>query len=627
MKAAPHAVPAGDDVNLALKDIRHNLGRFLLTCLGLSLLLGIVLAMVGIYRGLIVESLGLVRAAGGQVWVVEGGTRGPFAEASRLPGDTRIAIASQWGVAAAGGISYQNVEAQHRGRTKRLLVVGAQIARPGEARSVVEGRPIMRSRYEAVADRGAGLALGEQIRLGRDTFTVVGLTSNLVASGGDPVLFITLRDAQKLQFDLTPAAARRESVRSSGTAGTTDTVNAVLVRLLPGVDAKSFAQNIARWKHLAALTQEDQETVLARSVIDRARRQIGLFTTLLLIVSTVIIGLIIYTMTIDKKKAIATLKLIGAPDRRIVGLIVEQALAMGIISFAGRRCFDKCRSGLFPASGGSGACGRGDVVRGGACRLPDCKCTGRAHGAQDRSCFSTRGVTMAEPAVVEVRRISKHFGEGAARVDALRDVSLSVFPGTVIGLRGPSGSGKSTLLNVIGCILEPNSGVMRLNGELVYDGRWLRADLRGLRLEKIGFIFQPHNLLPFLNAWENIAVARILAGAGPAQAKDRALELLTYLGIERRQDAMPGELSGGEAQRVAIARALANDPRIILADEPTAALDSPRAGAVMDLLRKVAAERRAAVIVVTHDEKIFDRFDHIYSLRDGALEAPIARGI
>ena len=216
MKAVRRAVTAGREVNLALKDISHNLGRFLLTCLGLSLLLGIVLAMVGIYRGLIEESLGLVRAAGGQVWVVEGGTRGPFAEASRIPGDTRISIAAQWGVAAAGGVSYQNVEAQHRGQTKRLLVVGAQIARPGEARLVDEGRPIIRSRYEAVADRGAGLALGEQIKLGRDTFTVVGLTSNLVASGGDPVIFITLRDAQKLQFDLTPAAARREAVRSSG---------------------------------------------------------------------------------------------------------------------------------------------------------------------------------------------------------------------------------------------------------------------------------------------------------------------------------------------------------------------------------------------------------------------------
>jgi len=229
---------------------------------------------------------------------------------------------------------------------------------------------------------------------------------------------------------------------------------------------------------------------------------------------------------------------------------------------------------------------------------------------------------MAEQPVVELEAISKHFGEGSARVDALREVSFDVFPGTVIGLRGPSGSGKSTVLNIIGCILEPNSGRMRLNGELVYDGRWLRTDLRSLRLEKIGFIFQSHNLLPFLNAWENVAVARILAGASPQQAKDRALELLTYLGVERRQDAMPGELSGGEAQRVAIARALANDPRIILADEPTAALDSQRAGAVMDLLRKVATERRTAVIVVTHDEKIFNRFDQIHSLRDGAIQLP-----
>lgn len=335
-------------MNLALRDIRHNLGRFVLTCLGLSLLLGIVLAMVGIYRGLIVESLGLVRAPGAQVWVVEGDTRGPFAEPSRLPGDTRSVIAAQWGVAAAGGVSYQNVEAQHRGRSMRLLVVGAQIARPGEAPPVVEGRPILRSRYEAVADRAAGLALGEQIKLGRETFTVVGLTANLVASGGDPVIFISLRDAQKLQFDLTPAAARRELARTSGAAGATDTVNAVLVKLLPGVDPKRFARDVARWKHLAALTQEDQETVLARSVIDRARRQIGLFTTLLLTVSTVIIGLIIYTMTVDKKKAIATLKLIGAPDRRIVGLIVQQALAMGVSSFLIGAVLINAGQGFFP---------------------------------------------------------------------------------------------------------------------------------------------------------------------------------------------------------------------------------------------------------------------------------------
>src|SRR6476659_8453209 len=160
---------------------------------------------------------------------------------------------------------------------------------------------------------------------------------------------------------------------------------------------------------------------------------------------------------------------------------------------------------------------------------------------------------MADHPVVEIRGISKHFGEGQTRVDALRDVSLDVFPGTVIGLRGPSGSGKSTLLNVIGCIVEPSSGSMQLNGELVYDGKWLRSDLRALRLEKIGFIFQAHNLLPFLNAWENVAVAQVLAGASLARARSRADELLHYRGVERRSEAMPAQLSGGEAQRVAIA--------------------------------------------------------------------------
>lgn len=342
-------------MNLALKDIRHNLGRFLLTCVGLSLLLGIVLAMVGIYRGLVLESLGLARAAGAQVWVVEGGTRGPFAESSRLPGDSREIVAAQWGVKEAGAVAYQNVEAQHRGATKRLLVVGAEIGRLGEANGLVEGRPILRSRYEAIADRRTGLALGEQITLGRDSFAIVGLTENVVASGGDPVVFITLRDAQKLQFDLTPAAARREAARnptapaaSSEAANTVNTVNAVLVRLLPGVDAKEFARSIERWKQLAALTQEEQENVLARSVIERARRQIGLFTSLLLVVSTVIIGLIIYTMTVDKKKSIATLKLIGAPDRTIAGLIVQQAIAMGVISFAVGAALINAAHGQFP---------------------------------------------------------------------------------------------------------------------------------------------------------------------------------------------------------------------------------------------------------------------------------------
>jgi putative ABC transport system ATP-binding protein len=221
--------------------------------------------------------------------------------------------------------------------------------------------------------------------------------------------------------------------------------------------------------------------------------------------------------------------------------------------------------------------------------------------------------------LVELRHISKHFGEGETRVDALRDITLTVSSGEVVGLLGPSGSGKSTLLNVIGAIVDPNEGWMRLDGEVVYDGRWLRRDLRRMRLEKIGFIFQFHNLLPFLDATDNVALVFHLAGVPRDEAIQRSVDLLEYLQVGHRKHAMPSQLSGGEAQRVAIARALANNPRIILADEPTAALDSVRAGIVMDLLRKLAREQDAAIIAVTHDEKIYDRLDRIYKLRDGQL--------
>ena len=226
----------------------------------------------------------------------------------------------------------------------------------------------------------------------------------------------------------------------------------------------------------------------------------------------------------------------------------------------------------------------------------------------------------SKQAVVRVEHLSKHFGQGTARVDALRDIDMDVYPGQVVGLMGPSGSGKTTLLHCIACILQPSSGRITLDGEVVYDGRWLKTDLRRLRLDKIGFIFQYPNLLPFLDGSDNVAVAMHLAGIGAAAARARAIELLDYLEVGHRKHAMPAQLSGGEAQRVAIARALANRPRIILADEPTAPLDSARVRIVMDLLRRIAVDQKAAIIVVTHDEMILDRFDHIFHLRDGRLE-------
>lgn len=320
-------------MNLAYRDIRHGLSRFLLTCIGLGLLLGVVLAMIGIYRGLIVDALTIARAPAVDLWIVEANTRGPFAEASRIPGDVREAIARIAGVQAAGSITYQTVETDHMDTKLRLYVIGYEPTRPGGPPEIADGRGIARSHYEMVADRSTGLVVGDRIGLGRNRFTVVGLTQYQVNSGGDPAVYITLPDAQKLQFDLAPPAARVELARGAG-GSNQDSVNAVVARLQPNASPDAVAATVQRWKHLTAITQEAQEMILSRSLVDRARRQIGLFTSLLLAVSAVIIALIIYTMTMEKLKQIATLKLIGAPDRTIVGMIVQQALALGMIGFA-----------------------------------------------------------------------------------------------------------------------------------------------------------------------------------------------------------------------------------------------------------------------------------------------------
>jgi putative ABC transport system permease protein len=319
-------------MNLALRDIRHKFGRFLLTCLGLALLLAVVLSMIGIYRGLVDDALSLIRAPAAELWVIEAGTRGPFAEASRMPGDTREMVARVPGVAAAGSLTYQTVETTLHGRTLRLQAVGYEPGRPGGPAAIAAGRAIALRHGEAVVDRRAGIALGDRLHLGRDDYAVVGLTENHVSSGGDPVMFLSLRDAQELQFLPKPSTYRRDQARGAPPPAI-DTINAVVATLVPGTPPEAVAREIGRWKHLGTATQAQQESILIQSVVEKARRQIGLFTAILLAVSAVVIALIVYTMTMDKVREIATLKLIGAPDRTIVGLILQQAVAMGTIGF------------------------------------------------------------------------------------------------------------------------------------------------------------------------------------------------------------------------------------------------------------------------------------------------------
>jgi putative ABC transport system permease protein len=315
-------------MNLAIKDIRHGLFRFVLTCFGLGLLMTVVLAMIGIYNGLVADALAVVKAPAADIWVVEAGTQGPFAEASSIPADTRDAVARMPGVAEAGAITYQTIEAAHAGQTLRLYVIGFEPGRPGGPQRIAEGRGLGTSHFELLADRKTGLVLGDTIRLGRDRFSVVGLVEDAMNSGGDPAVYVTLADALSLQTALDPAAARVQVAR--GDQGIRPaTVAAVIARLEPGADVALLTATVRQWKHLAALSQAEQEDLLLASVVDRARRQIGLFLGILLSVSAVVIALIIYTMTMEKLKQIATLKLIGAPDRTIVALIVQQAMILG----------------------------------------------------------------------------------------------------------------------------------------------------------------------------------------------------------------------------------------------------------------------------------------------------------
>ena len=320
-------------MNLAYRDVRHNLFRFLLTCVGLSLLMAVVLAMMGIYNGLVSDALNIVKAPQAELWIVEAGTKGPFAEASKIPGDTRDAVARLHGVSEAGSINYQTVEAEFAGHTLRLYVIGYERGRPGRPQTVAEGRGIQQSHFEMVADRSTGLTPGDTIRLGRNRFKVVGLVEQTTNSGGDPAIFITLGDAQTLQSQLAPPAARVQIARGASVENGS-TVAAVIARLDANADPDAVARTVRQWKHLAAMTQAEQEQLLIQSVVDRARRQIGLFLGILLTVSAVVIALIIYTMTMEKLRQIATLKLIGAPDRTIVGLIVQQSVALGAVGWS-----------------------------------------------------------------------------------------------------------------------------------------------------------------------------------------------------------------------------------------------------------------------------------------------------
>lgn len=347
-------------MNLAIRDIRHNAARFALTTVGIGLLLMLVMGMSGIYRGLVVEATLLVDKIGADLWIVQGSTRGPFAEISRVPTSLEDRALAVPGVAGAHRFVFHTIQREHRGQPLRMVVQG--LAWPedrGDWIPLVNGRSLRQAHYEMIADRSLGLALGEKVSLGKNIYQVVGLTKGMVGSGGDGLAFFTASDAQAIQFDEPGEAirlareARRNRIetadlgqvqpllaeRGAGPASGIPSlgppqVSAILVTLQPGAEPARVAAAIAAWPDVTVYTTAQQVELLLGGMVDKAQRQIGLFRVLLAVISTVIMALIIYTLTLDKIHDIAMLKLIGARNRVILGLILQEALLIGVLAYA-----------------------------------------------------------------------------------------------------------------------------------------------------------------------------------------------------------------------------------------------------------------------------------------------------
>ena len=345
-------------ISLAGRDIAHAWGKFVLTGIGLGLLIGVTLTMAGVYRGMVDDAKALLDNSGADLWVVQQNTQGPYAESSSLTDDTYRSILGMAGVARAANVTYLTMQVAEQGDDKprevRAMVVGITpdgAGHPGQPTYLVDGRQLTRSHYEAVADIATGFKLGQQIRIRRNDYTVVGLTRRMVSSGGDPMVFIPIKDAQQAQFLKDNDAIVRQRERTAqnpalnrpGVPGLLDaviasqnannSVNAVLVQIEPGADPQSVAEPIRRWKRLSVYTRAQMHTILIEKLIATAARQIAMFLVILAIVSAAIVAFIIYTLTLGKIREIAVLKLIGTKNRTIASMILQQAVALGLIGF------------------------------------------------------------------------------------------------------------------------------------------------------------------------------------------------------------------------------------------------------------------------------------------------------
>ncbi len=322
-------------IHLAREDIRHTLGKFIVTAVGVGMLLGIVLIMMGVYRGMIVDAEILLNDLNVDLWIVQENTLGPFAEASRVHEDLKYTIKSLPGIEKCEAITFQNIQLPHKNRKVRVFAVGYDVyggITPINHERLIAGRTLTTDHYEIVVTDKTGFSLHEKIQLGRNIYTVVGVTHGTVSSGGDLLVFISLKDAQELQFSY--SNKRIQSDRARGIINRDSyMVNAVIATIKAGYDVDKIAEDIRKWHHKSVYTRRQQKTVLSKYVIEKASKQIGMFTAILVIVATIIISLIIYTMTLEKMKEISIMKLMGLPNSMIVRMIVEETLLLGVLAF------------------------------------------------------------------------------------------------------------------------------------------------------------------------------------------------------------------------------------------------------------------------------------------------------
>ncbi len=324
-------------INLAQRDIKHTFGKFIVTAMGVGMLLGIVLIMIGVYRGMMVDAEVLLDDLNVDLWVVQEDTLGPFAESSRVHEDLKDAVYAIDGVAKTAALTFQNLQLHNKERAVRVVAVGFDpygSFNPVNPKRVVEGRGLERDHYEIIVSDNIGFKMGEKIPIGRNTYTVVGITHGTVSSGGDPLVYISLNDAQELQFSYSNNRIRNDRARGiKDTTTNMPMVNTVVATLREGYSLDEVADNIRHGKHKSVYTRTQQKDILTKNLIERASKQIGLFTAILVVVSTIIIALIIYTMTLEKMKEISIMKLIGIPNSMIIKMIVQETVLLGFLAF------------------------------------------------------------------------------------------------------------------------------------------------------------------------------------------------------------------------------------------------------------------------------------------------------